>query len=691
MISRAGKQYHLYTDRMSYVIEAAEKQVYSLYFGGRIDTEDLGLLSLPDGMWSSIDGSVKDERTEYDLWDSTRFTIPCLKSASQKSRMMKMSYKGANTDKTPEYEELTLYYRSDAGLDLDLIYRLYGDGVLARMSVIHALTDIRFESTLSGAFCLPADTEAVQRDISGRWAGEWQVRDHAVTEGVFTVESRRGITGTASNPAIMLYEPGATEERGRVWSCLLSYSGNWVIRTQKTALGTTRVVAGIHDFDYLIHLTAGETWQSPVLYLQYTADGIGQCSRTWHAFLREHVCRKRPARPVLYNSWEATYFDVKCDEQMALADRAARLGCERFVVDDGWFGERNSDKAGLGDWQLNKEKFPDGLGKLIHHVNELGMDFGIWIEPEAVNPDSRLYRAHPDWVYHTDTQVPITMRNQYELNMSLPPVQEYLKKCIRDLLSTYDIRFIKWDMNRALTDLDSPFCDEPRTLWQSHVYGVYSLWRMIRDEFPEVELETCAGGGNRVDAGSLSLTDEFWTSDNTDPYDRLKIQYGVSQFYPMGKAMCWVTETADGKSPSRNPLRFRFHSAMCGGLGIGTDIRGYSEEMMEEAAGYIAEYKKVRDIIADGDLWRLGNPAEENRTAVEYISPDRGRVLVFAFLHSQNFFSGSGAIRLQGLDPGAVYCDAEGKCCRGSYLMEIGLPVTLEGDFDSRMILLTRQ
>lgn len=415
-------------------------------------------------------------------------------------------------------------------------------------------------------------------------------------------------------------------------------------------------------------------------------------SRKLHRFEGEKVTTTLKPRRVLYNSWEATAFDVNAEEQKRLADKAAMLGVELFVVDDGWFGERNSDTAGLGDWTTNKTKFPKGLEELVNYVNKLGMDFGIWVEPEGVNPDSDLYRAHPEWIYHFDGVEPMQSRNQYVLNISIPAVKQYLFEMLRGLLSENNISFIKWDMNRMITDCGTSGDVNNRELWKRHVDALYDIWRTLKEEFPHVELETCAGGGGRIDLGILKYADECWPSDNTDPYERLFIQEGFSNFYAPKIMMCWVTDTPENAGRAgRKSISYKFHSAMCGGLGIGSNINKLSQEELDQYKRHIEEYKEIRSVIQFGKLYRLLSPRTSNLTGIEYLAKAEDEVVVFAFLHSQKYGNPCPRLKLQGLSEDTCYEIVDsGKRYFGSSLMQIGLPLNLKGDFDSVMLRLRR-
>ena len=428
----------------------------------------------------------------------------------------------------------------------------------------------------------------------------------------------------------------------------------------------------------------------------YSNRGFGGISRNWHSYQREHIlpAAANAVRPVLYNSWEATAFAVNERNQMELAEQAAALGIEIFVVDDGWFGTRNNNYAGLGDWTVNPEKFPRGLNPLIAHVNALGMRFGLWIEPEMVNRDSDLYREHPDWVYHFHHRSRTEGRNQLMLNLARDDVRDWMLATLDDLLSTQNIEFIKWDLNRAISEPGWPAeaGNNPQRVWLDHVRNLYWVLDELRRRHPNVAFESCAGGGGRVDLGILSRVEQVWTSDNTDAFDRLRIQEGFSYAYVPRAMMCWVTDCPNFLTGRTVPLRYRFHVAMAGSLGIGGNLSHWTTLELEEARNFIATYKRIRPTIQNGLLYRLRSPRVGNVTASQYVAPDGSEVVVFAWGHSQQFGASQEVLLLCDLAEEAYYVDAvSGTTYSGSYLMRKGLHVKLAGDFDSCMVHLMRK
>jgi alpha-galactosidase len=389
------------------------------------------------------------------------------------------------------------------------------------------------------------------------------------------------------------------------------------------------------------------------------------------------VSHRETPRPVLYNSWEATTFAVRADQQIELARRAAKMGVELFVVDDGWFGARENDFAALGDWTVNAEKFPRGLRELVDEVHGLGMQFGIWVEPEMVNPDSDLYRAHPDWAYHVDGREPTYGRNQLVLNFARDDVRAHITEQLRRLLSDHgSIEFLKWDHNRSWTEVGWP--EQPsrqREVWARHVFGLYEVLDTLRREFPHVLFESCAGGGGRADLGMLRWTDQVWTSDNTDAADRLNIQFGYSRAHSPRVMVNWVTDVPNQQTGRSAPLQFRFHVAMQGVLGVGGDIGEWSESDLDAARQFITEYKDIRQLVQFGHQYWLRPPAAIGPSAIQYVSPTGDRTVIF--IYQTRGLRGAGVlrVRLHGLQSDKRYRrEYDGAESTGAALMAAGIP-----------------
>jgi alpha-galactosidase len=403
---------------------------------------------------------------------------------------------------------------------------------------------------------------------------------------------------------------------------------------------------------------------------------------------------------VLYNSWEATTFNVNEPGQVALADKAAKLGVEMFVMDDGWFGKRNNDRAGLGDWDVNPQKFPNGLKPLIDHVNSLGMDFGLWVEPEMVNADSDLYRRHPDWVMNFPGRPRNELRNQLVLNLARAEVKEYIFGFLDKLASEYKIKYFKWDMNRSFSEPGWPEAApaDEKKLWVLYVQNLYDIMDRLRAKHPGLEIEGCSGGGGRTDLGILQRVEIVWTSDDTEAFDRLRIQEGFTQAYAPKLMSSWVTDVPNMNDRSV-PLQFRFLSAMQGALGIGANLNKWTEQDMAFATKMIAFYKQIRPTIQMGDLYRLRSPRTEDESATAYVAADGKQAVLFVYRHSQQFNTPAPTVLLRGLDPNARYRVAAldpGKLhekqpeLTGAYLMSSGLHFNLRNDYDSTAVVFDR-
>jgi len=578
-------------------------------------------------------------------------------------------------------------------------------GILTRSATVENRTGnwIQVDQMAAACLNLPYSDDYQLSFLSGRWAGEFMLQTRPVTPGAFVLESRKGVTSHQANPWIALSRTATGEEAGPVWFGALGWSGSWRINVEMDAMGGVHATAGYNPFDFNYRLKHGESLTSPVFHAGFSNEGFGGASRIFHRYQRERILPNAPSprlRPVLYNSWEATFFDVTEAGQIALAEKAARIGVERFVVDDGWFGARNSDKAGLGDWVVNRKKFPNGLGPLIKRVNELGMQFGLWVEPEMVNPDSDLYRAHPDWVINFPGRQRSEARNQLVLNLARKDVYEYLLKKLDELVTGNNIEYLKWDHNRTWSEPGWPEVgpDQQQRLYVDYVDKLYKLLAELRRRHPNLEIESCASGGGRVDLGIMKLTEQVWTSDNTDPYDRLVIQDGYSHAYAPAAMMAWVTDSPNFVNKRVTSLEYRFLSAMQGGLGIGANLHHWSEEDFAKARRMVEEYKRIRATVQLGNLYRLVSPRNGSpRTATLSVSQDRRQAVLFAFLHSSMMRAAQPVIQLRGLAPDTVYAlrQIAGTAAprtpakaSGAYWMGNGLKVALEGDFQAAAFVL---
>ncbi len=681
------------SDKKLFVIDAGPVTLVSginergelqhVYWGGRL-TSDADLVPAHIVReWASFDLTTTTTPQEYPGQGAGLFTEPCLKiTMPDGNRDLVLHYA---SHKIAE-NALTITLRDiHSDVFVDLSYTAYAEsGIIRKSAVIRNGTKqpLVIESAQAGVWYVPWGSGYHLSYLNGRWAGETQLQREPVNPGgIKVLESRRGSTSQQANPWFAL-DRDAGEESGRVWFGALGWSGSWRISVEDTPVHQVRVTGGFNPFDFGYRLQPGESLETPGFYAGYTDGGFGAASRILHRFELEQILPQRSRshpRPVLYNSWEATTFNVNEAGQRALAEKAAKIGVERFVMDDGWFGARDNDRAGLGDWVVNPRKFPNGLKPLIDRVHQLGMDFGLWVEPEMVNPDSDLYRAHPDWVYHFAGRSRSLQRNQLVLNLARPDVAEWMFTTLDRLLSENKIEFIKWDMNRSFSEPGWPARagDNPERAWTDYTHNLYTVFDALRAAHPGVDFESCASGGGRVDLGILRRVEQVWPSDNTDGWDRVKIQEGFTQAYPPQAMMAWVTDSPNFLTKRQLPLSFRFHVAMAGALGVGGDLHHWTDAELTEAAELIATYKEIRPVVQRGRLYRLASVLRGPFAASQYVAGHD--VVVFAWWGPQPSGARPPRVRLAGLDPAARYRETgSGQEHWGAALLADGLPLPEE-------------
>jgi alpha-galactosidase len=682
------------------------KQLQAVYWGKRLDATDT--FSQPKSVGGSgFDLSTSTTPQEFVGWGGGLVVEPDLK----------ITFPDGNRDLVLQYvshriaDNVLSIVMKDISRDVYVTIEYQVDaetGILRRSASIENRTGAPFtvEQIAAGTWNLPRDSDYHLRYLTGRWAAEWNVEEQALHPGKVLLESRRGTTGAQNNPWFAINEGGDNnQESGRVWFGALGWSGSWQISIEQDLSQSVRVTGGPNAFDFGYLLKNNQTLKTPSFYGGYAEHGIGEASRLLHRFEIDSLLPGHPTpklRPVLYNSWEATGFDVNEARQMALADKAASIGIERFVMDDGWFGQRKDDHAGLGDWYVNQQKFPHGLKPLIDKVHSLHMDFGLWVEPEMVNPDSDLYRKHPDWILNFTGRPKTEGRNQYVLNLARPDVRAYVFDVLDKLLTENDISFLKWDYNRNWSEPGWPAVapNEQKDVYIDFIQNFYDILSDLRQKHPDVEIESCSGGGSRVDLGVMQYTDEVWPSDNTDAYDRLAIQNGFSYAYAPGTMMAWVTDSPTWVNNRTLSLEYRFLSSMQGSLGIGANLNKWGQTELDKARQMIAQYKQIRETVQRGELYRLITPEHGSEQSVtETVSRDGKQVVIFAFLHSSTELFPFPRLFLQGLDEHAIYKITSfagnfdrntPKEASGAYWMHHGLDPDLRGDFQTAAFILTR-
>jgi alpha-galactosidase len=696
----------LTTRQTSYVMGLNElDELQTLYWGGKLGSDrDLSPARLhPEH--ASFDSRETMSNLEYPGWGGLYYNEPALK-VTLASGVRDLVLKYASYEIHGDTLEISL---KDIQYDLfvKLTYKVFPkEDVIRKQARIenHTPQVVTLESAQSGVWYVPPGEGYRLSYLTGRWAGETQPVQEPIHPGKKVLESRRGNTSAQLNPWFAIDEGGkAGQEQGRIWFGALGWSGNWRLVVEDTPPAhQVRVTGGYNDFDFSWPLKPGDSLSTPAYYGGFSSRGFGGASRLIHRLERDEILPDRAhphVRLVLYNSWEATTFNVNQAGQKMLAEKAAKLGVELFVTDDGWFGKRNNDRAGLGDWYVNPQKFPHGLQPLISYVNSLGMDFGLWFEPEMVNPDSDLYRRHPDWVMNFPGRPRSEARHQLVLNMARDDVKEYIFGVLDKFLSENNIKYIKWDMNRHFSEPGWPEVPvaEQKEIWVKYVWNVYEIMDRLHARHPNLEIEACSGGGGRVDLGVLERVNIVWTSDNTEALDRLGIQEGFSYAYTAKIMSAWVTDVPNLNGRS-TPLKFRFLVAMQGALGIGANLNKWTDEDSALATRMISIYKSIRETVQEGDLYRLFSPRQGDLTANEYVSADGRQAVFFAFLHSQQYLRPMPTIYLRGLDENATYrvtpLDDElvekQEALTGAYLMRHGLNLKLMGDYDSTLVILER-
>jgi alpha-galactosidase len=694
---------------VSYVFGVNQNgELQSHYWGKRLRPADPIPPARADGGSSAFDLPVNATPQEFAGWGGGLVVVPNLK----------ITFPDGNRDLVLHYVSHTIQNNTlsimlkDISRDVavDLIYQMDEEtGVLARLARIENRTKLPFtiEQVFAATWNLGPSNDYQLRYLTGRWAGEWNLQQTALHPGKVLLESRRGSTGDEVNPWFAIERASQPDQDvGDVWFGALGWSGSWQINVETDWQNRVRVTGGYTPFDFSYVLAPGQSLETPRFYGGYSNAGIGGASRLLHRFELDSIVPAAPhrrLRPVLYNSWEATGFDVNEAGQEALAEKAASIGVERFVMDDGWFGERKDDHAGLGDWYVNPQKFPHGLKPLIDKVHTLGMDFGLWVEPEMVDPNSDLYRKHPDWVLNFTDRPRTEGRNQLVLNLARDDVRAYVYGFLDKLLSENEISFLKWDYNRNWSEPGWPAAplEKQKEVYVKYVQNLYSILAELRAKHPHVEIESCSGGGARVDLGILRLTDEAWPSDNTDPFDRLSIQDGFTYAYAPGLMMAWVTDSPNWMNGRSTSLEYRFLSSMQGSLGIGANLNKWAPEDFAAANRLVTEYKAVRATVQDGALYRLISPTEDSEYSVtESVARDGHQAAIFAFLHSSQKGQPYPQFYLRGLDPEAVYslhvqegklADGTVQRASGDYWMHHGVSVSLRGDFQAAFFTLERE
>lgn len=561
----------------------------------------------------------------------------------------------------------------NAGIEVHLLYGVLEEvDVITRSAVIRNIGTETVTIEKAATACL--DFVSGNYDVIrfyGKHAFERNPERTALGHGTIAFGSRRGTSSHQYNPAVILAEQGTTEEAGNCYGMLMVYSGNFSCEAERDQYNQTRLLMGLNDELFSYPLAAGDTFTVPEVILSYSQNGLSALSQQYHNCIRNHVCRSKyvhMSRPVLINSWEAAYFDFTGETIVDLAKEAASLGIDMVVMDDGWFGKRDDDNSSLGDWYVNEKKLGGSLSELIRRVHEQGVKFGIWIEPEMVNEDSDLYRAHPDWAIQIPGRKPIRSRNQLLLDFSRKEVRDQVFEQICAVLDQGEIDYVKWDMNRSMADVYAG------NLTYDYVLGVYDFMERLTSRYPDMLLEGCSGGGGRFDAGMLYYSPQIWCSDNTDAINRTRIQYGTSFFYPVSAMGAHVSAVPNHQTGRVTSFHTRGVTAMAGTFGYELNPALLSDEEKQQIREQIASYKKYERLINEGTYWRLSDPIHDEIAAWMSVSKEQDRALVSVVRLMAEANQAAVYVRLRGLKPEAVYLEEySGKQYSGAALMHTGI------------------
>lgn len=722
------KAFKLRANNTDYMMKVCEEGYLAhVYYGNKVPDEDLTyLLRLDESPFTP----ATNDRDRASFMDTLPFEYPCFGLGDYRESAFKiMDANGMSTcdlryvshkmyEGKPKLEglpatfateesgcstlEITMYDKY-ADIEVVLIYTAFDKlDVITRSAVITNKSEKPFKITRALSACVDFDTDKMDMiTLNGSWARERAVERCRLHHGKQLVDSCKGESSHQNNPFVALCDNNADEDKGEVFGFNFVYSGNFYAQAEVTQHKKTRFLMGINPLDFEWLLEKGESFTCPEVVMVHSDEGIGKMSRAFHDLYRNNLIRgeyKDKRRPILINNWEATYFNFDTDKLIDIAKEASKLGIEMLVMDDGWFGHRDSDNSSLGDWFVYEKKLKGGLKYLVDEVNKLGMKFGIWFEPEMISPDSELYKAHPDWAIQIKGR-PLTLcREQYVLDYSRKEVRDHVYGMMKKILDSANIEYIKWDMNRQLTEVGSATlpAERQRELWHRYVLGVYDLMDRLTTDYPHILLENCSGGGARFDPGMLYYSPQIWCSDDTDAIERLKIQHGTSMCYPCSAMGAHVSDCPNHTVGRNTPFKTRGHVAMVGTFGYELDVTRIPQEDRDAIPAQIEEFNKFNKLVRTGDHYRIGNMFEDNTwDAWEFVAKDKSEAL-FEFVQVLGRPNErSRRIKLKGLEADAYYYEENepDKKISGAALMNAGINIAkmwngdgLYGDFCSKIL-----
>lgn len=591
-------------------------------------------------------------------------------------------------------ETLILYLHDEtAGVLAEIMYTLFQDSDVIAQSVRiqnQGEHTVMLKKVLSSCLYLEGDLELIT--LNGTWAHERYVQRERINNGVKQIGSIHGASSHTHNPFIAAVRPETTETQGEAWGMAFVYSGNFIASAEKDFQDRTQLMMGLHPETFCWELEPGKSFYAPEVLLNYSSRGLGQFSRGYHEFIQNHIIRSKwqnRERPILVNSWEAFYFDFDAEKLLHFADTALACGLDMLVLDDGWFGHREDDTSSLGDWFANEEKIPEGMEWLGEEIQKRNLKFGIWFEPEMISPDSELYRKHPEWAVQIPGRPGTLSRNQYVLDMTRQEVRTYLFRCMADVIHEADISYVKWDMNRQITEAYTPTLPAHRQkeFFHRYILGVYELQEQLLKTFPDLLLENCAGGGGRFDCGMLYYSPQIWCSDNTDACDRAEIQMGTSLCYPPSAMGSHISACPNHITGRKTDFMTRAHVALAGTFGYELNLMRLTDTHIRQIREQTALYHAYSHLTRSGRFYRLMQ--NENSIAWQFVNPEQTETLVTVIQIRNRVNQARLHLKLQGLIPESCYT-LEGKVYTGGQLMRIGLPIEpLWGDGVSRLLHLT--
>ncbi len=746
-----SKVFRIDTGNMTYAFTANEAgNLVHLWWGAAVlRNEDLPGLAEVLEPYNSNEGRRPEMRQEYAGWGGYFFDVPALKvTFDDGTRDVLLRYKEHEISKW--FGDLHEFSRSDAftgeadcritvdgaaadgtaeaevpvrvgsgsevagmclkvmledlnyPLTVELYYKVYRDSdVIDKSAIVYnkGKVPLTIESAQSATWYVPFGRQYRLTYMSGSWGREYQIERSMISQGQILLETKRGTSGPDSNPVFFIDEGGeANEENGRIWFGGLHWSGNWRIAVEKNRCGQVMVTGGISDFDFSILLKGGEKFEIPVFTGGYTERGFGGASRSLHDYQTDVLMKPEKAKavqPAIFNAYGTLRSNIDEEKLMLLADYAKDVGVELFVVDAGWHGFSDNVHENLEDWEPHRTRFPNGLRPLIEKVNNLGMDFGIWMEPEMTNTNSRFFKEHPDWILKFDRREGTYAFSRWVLNLARNDVREFIYDTIHKLLTDYNIKYFKIDNNRYITEMGRPDIpkEEQKGEWVRYFENFYNIFDRLNKEFPDVIFENCASGGGRVDLEMSRYFTRINRSDNQDPLDILKLHEGFSYAYlpKMAGGGCHISSQFTPMVNGRvTPMKYQAHIAMMGSLAIGENLYELSPEKREELKKYVEQYKEIRETVQLGYVHRLVSPQEDPFAAFLHVSRDRDKGVLVIMGQFIQFRDVCKYIMLRGLDPDAVYKVDGYRAMSGKALMEIGIQVKLRGDYDSKVIRLER-